>query len=216
MKKIVLIQLLILITFVSFGQKSFDLNVIKSNADSDSYNQLLNRYIANDTTLSLDDYIFIYYGHAFRDNFKRYSVHDSVRVLNNYLNNEIDSIDFHKVLCYTNDILTDYPFNIEQVLINVFAYDRLGNKDSSAIWYYKYDKLIRSIMASGDGYSPKTAYIVTKISDEYSLLKAFGLNFSSQSLMSEQDKFYDIMTVEQNQYDIDKLYFDINLFYFDW
>ncbi len=217
MRKIIMIQIFILITFVSFGQtKSIVLNEIKSVANSDSYEKLFDRYLTNDTTLSLNDYIIIYYGQAFRENYKPNAKHDSVRVLNTYLNNRIDSIDFHRVLCYTNQILTDFPFNIEQIYITGIAYDKLGIKDSSIIWFNKYDKLIRTIMASGDGKTPKTAFIVTKITDEYSILNALGLQFTGQALINKKRKSYDLMNVAQNEYGIDKLYFDINLFFGKW
>jgi len=217
MRKIVMIQFLILITVVSFGQTmSIDLKEIKSIANSDSYTILLNRFIGNDTTLSLDDYIIVYYGQAFREKYSPNARHDSVKVLNSYLNNSIDSIDFHKVLSYTDQILSDFPFNIEQIYIAGIAYDKLGVKDSSEIWFYKYDKLIRTIMSSGDGKTPKTAFIVTKITDEYSILNALGLQFTGQTLIGKKKKSYDLMNVAQNEYGIVKLYFDINLFFRKW
>lgn len=212
-----MIQILALITFVSFGQtKSIDFNEIKSIVNNNSYEKLFDRFIANDTTLSLDDYIIIYYGQAYSENYKPSARHDSVRVLNTYLNNSIDSIDFHKVLSYTNQILNDFPFNIEQIYITGIAYDKLGIKDSSAIWFYKYDKLIRTIMTSGDGKTPKTAFVVTKITDEYSILNALGLQFTGQALINKKKKSYDLMNVAKNEYGIDKLYFDINFFFGKW
>ncbi len=212
-----MIQILTLTTLISFGQiKSIDLNKIRSLANKDSYNKLFDRFIANDTTLSLDDYVIIYYGQAFRENYKPNARHDSVKVLNMYLNNNKDSIDFHKVLSYTNMILNDFPFNIEQIYIAWIAYDKIGVKDSSDIWFYKYDRLIRTIMSSGDGKTPKTAFIVAKITDEYSILNALGLQLTGQALISKKKKSYDLMNVAQNQYGIDKLYFDINLFFGKW
>jgi hypothetical protein len=217
MRKILMIQILTLTTLISFGQiKSIDLNKIRSLANKDSYNKLFDRFIANDTTLSLDDYVIIYYGQAFRENYKPNARHDSVKVLNMYLNNNKDSIDFHKVLSYTNMILNDFPFNIEQIYIAWIAYDKIGVKDSSDIWFYKYDRLIRTIMSSGDGKTPKTAFIVAKITDEYSILNALGLQLTGQALISKKKKSYDLMNVAQNQYGIDKLYFDINLFFGKW
>ena len=72
-------------------------------------------------------------GQAFRDDYKPSSRHDSVKVLNMYLNNSVDSIDFRKVLNYTHPILKDFPFNIEQIYITGIAYDKLGVKDSSEL-----------------------------------------------------------------------------------
>lgn len=68
-------------------------------------------------------------------------------------------------------------------------------------------------MSSGDGKTPKTAFIVAKITDEYSILNALRLKFKGQALISMKKKLYDLMNVAQNEYGIDKLYFDINLFF---
>jgi len=207
-------QILVLITLASFGQiKPIDLNEIKSIANTDTYNKLFDRFLTNDTTLSLDDYVIIYYGQAFIDNYKPNARHDSVRALNMYLNTSRESVDFQKVLNLTKQILNDFPFNIEQIYITGIAYDKIGEHDLSKLWFYKYDKLIRTIMSSGDGKSEKTAMIVSKVTDEYSILNALGLSFTGQALTSKKKKYYDLMNVEQNDYGIDKLYFDINLFF---
>jgi len=218
MKRLFLIQFSALLTFISFGQiKPIDLIEIKNISKADTYNNLFVRFIANDTTLMLNDYLVIYYGQAFRDDYKPNARHDSVKVLNKYLNsNNIDSIDFHKVLNYTKLILKEYPFNIEQVYVGAIAYDKLGLVDSSKIWFYKYENLIKTILSSGDGKSEKTAFIVTKVTDEYSILDALGLQFARQSLINKKKKYYDLMSVSQNDYGIEDLYFDINLFYGKW
>jgi hypothetical protein len=214
MRKFAMIQILVLFTMTSFGQiKPIDLNEIKSISTTDNYKRLFDRYIANDTTLLLSDYQTIYYGQAFQDNFRPGARHDSIRALNLYLNSTKDSVDFRKVLNYTQQILKDFPFNIDQIYITGIAYDKIGEQDLSKLWFYKYDHLIRTILSTGDGKFEKTAFIVIKVTDEYSILNALGLNYTGQSLTSKKKKYYDLMSVAQNKYGIDKLYFDINLFF---
>jgi hypothetical protein len=216
MKKTILIQILVLITLTSFGQKTgIDLKEIKSIANTDTYKKLLDRFISNDTTLSSDEYKVLYYGQAFQENYRPNSRHDSIRALNMYLNKGINSIDFNKVLNFTAQILKDFPFNIEQIYITGVIYDKLGGQDLSRLWFYKYSNLIKTILSSGDGKKPESAYIVTKITDEYSLLNALKLNVEKQSLIAKKEKWYDLMSLEKNQYGIENVYFDINLFFGD-
>lgn len=219
MKKITFLtfQILALATLLSFGQtKSVDFDAIKRMSNNDSYEILFDRFKANDTTLALDDYVVLYYGQAYRQNYKPNERHDSVRALNTYLNKNRASIDFHKVLGYTKQILTDLPFNIEQIYITGIAYDRLGVQDSSKIWLYKYNKLIQTIMSSGDGKTIKTAFVVTKISDEYSILNALGLQFKKQELVNRKQRSCDLISVAENEYGINELYFDVSLFFGKW
>ncbi len=101
-----MIQIFVLITFVLFGQtKSINFKEIKRIVNNNSYEKLFDRFIANNTTLSLDDYIIIYYGQTYKANYKPTARHDLVRVLNSYLINSKNSIDFYKVLHYTKKIL---------------------------------------------------------------------------------------------------------------
>jgi len=215
MKKLLLIQIFFLNIFISLGQqKSIDFNEIKTIAQSENYKILFDRYVSNDTTLTLKEYSIIYYGQVFLDNYEPYRRHDSVKTLNMYLRNKKDLIDFQKVLGYTKLILKDFPFNIEQIFITSIAYSKLGLLDSAKIWSFKYDYLIKTILSSGNGKTHNTAFYVTKITDEYSILNALNLQFKSQMLINkDQNKYYDLMNVAKNNFKIKKLYFDINLFY---
>jgi len=217
MRRFMLIPVLALITLFSFGQiNPVDFEGIKAIAVSDQYNDLLNRYKANDTTLTLNDYRVIYYGQIYKDDYKPYKRHDSIKALDNYLNKSSDVIDFHKVLQYTHQILSEYPFNIEQIFITAVVYDKSGENELSHLWFYKYDKLIRTILSSGDGKTETTAFIVTKVTDEYSILDALGLNASGQILTSKNNKYYDLINITQNDQKIDKLFFDVSHFFGKW
>jgi hypothetical protein len=100
MKHIQTLLLFLLISLTSFGQKthSFDLDHIRILANQDIYTILFDRFIANDTTLTVDDYAVIYYGQAYRDNFQPHARHDSICALNMYLQNNRGAVDFTKVL----------------------------------------------------------------------------------------------------------------------
>lgn len=214
MKKVLMIQILALIAMISFGQKvPIDLDKIQSIAKSDAYNILFDRYNANDTTLSLNDYVTIYYGHAFREDYEPNAIHKSEEALNIYLKNNTGPVDFKKVLVYTNLILYDHPFNIEQIFMTGVSYDKLEDNETSKPWFYKYDKLIRTILSSGDGLTEESAYIVTKVPDEYAILKALRLELTGQSLIYRENKKFDMISLSENSYGVENIYFDINLFF---
>ena len=125
----------------------------------------------------------------------------------------MDSIDYNKVLSYTLLILKDFPFYIQGILYTGVAYYKLGNNELATLWLRKYKGLIKTIRTSGDGKESSSAYIVTNTSDEYALLNDLELTFTQQFLITEKEKWYDLMEVEKNKSSIDKVYFDINLFF---
>lgn len=214
MRTLVILKFLFLICLATFGQDNkVDIKSIEKIAKTPFYEELFERYSSNDTTLTLEDYKIIYYGQAFQIGYSAYGSHDSVQVLRNYLNSDEEDIDFNKVLELTNDILDEFPFNIEHIYLNAVANYNLGENIESQKWIFKYDKLISTILASGDGLTEKTAMIVIKVSDEYSILSALELEVLSQSLTNKKNKNYDYLELKENEMGLEGLYFDVDLFF---
>lgn len=212
MKKQSIILILSLLSLLSWGQThKLNLDKIEQVSKTEQYQNLHQKFIANDISLTIEDYQVIYYGAAFQDGYNAYASHDSIQALNQCLNQ--DSIDFNKILYYTEQILAEFPFSINYIFYTAVAYDKLGKEKESKKWFYKYEKLISCIMSSGDGKSFKTAMTVINTSDEYAIINALNLDFTGQSLSEKKRKAYDVMSISKNELGIKKLYFDINLFY---
>lgn len=216
-KSILSTLLLLCLCFVSGELRAqlskSDLKKIKKKANSNTYSTLLNRYRQNDTTLTPDDYRLLYYGEAFRKNFKPYSNHDSVKVLNKHLNKNSDSADYNKIINLCLQILEDYPFNISELYTTAVAYHAIEETELSNIYLHKYDKLIRTILYSGDGFESNSAFVVCKIRDEYSLLRALKLQSAGQRLINIKSRPYDLIQLQENELGITEFYFDIHLFF---
>lgn len=214
MKKNFLIILLFCLSMGAFAQTfAFDMDEIKKEAKSNNYDKLFKRYLKNDTTITQSEYIILYYGQPFQPGFKPNVHHDSVDALNAYMNANMESIDFKKVIGYTELILRDFPFNMDHIYVTGVAYERTGDAVQAAQWFYKYEKLVRTILYSGDGRSEESAYVVTKIADEYAIVNALELQSKGQALKSKNKKFYDVISVTENNYGIEKVYFNIDLFF---
>ncbi len=88
--------------------------------------------------------------------------------------------------------------------------------EKSLVFFNKYYMLIETILSSGDGLSPETAMVVLNTSDEYSVINAIGFQAEMQSLTRINGKNYDIIKLFENDYNIEELYFDIDLFFGKW
>ncbi len=75
-----------------------------------------------------------------------------------------------------------------------------------------YEGLIKSILISGDGMTPKTAMLVIDTSEEYTLLNAYDMTFKGQSLISDEEFKYDKLQVvnPSSEKEMD-LYFNIDI-----
>jgi hypothetical protein len=70
--------------------------------------------------------------------------------------------------------------------------------------------LEKSILDSGDGKSPKTAYIAVRISEEYHVLRSLNLRLSMQSLVNADGHAYDRMSAKDESGKEVVVYFQID------
>lgn len=68
-------------------------------------------------------------------------------------------------------------------LLRAAAARRLGDLKTYVYHSYFSSGLMQSVMASGDGKTPQTAFKVIAVAEEYAILRDFGAELSSQSLV---------------------------------
>jgi len=69
------------------------------------------------------------------------------------------------------------------------------------------DKIITTILSSGDGVSKETAMHVISTRDEYIIINVLGFTYGgSQSLVKGN---YDYLTLMQNEFDLKGFYFSV-------
>lgn len=76
--------------------------------------------------------------------------------------------------------------------------------------------LIRSVLEEGDGKTPKTAYAVISISEEYSVIDIVGMTKVKQALISADGHRYDRLTVRNKSGETVDVYFNIDRLYGGW
>ena len=71
--------------------------------------------------------------------------------------------------------------------------------------------LVSAISATGDGLSKETAFHVISTTDEYGIMEILGVSPKSQSLIHDKGQSYDLMELEENEYGLDALYFNVTV-----
>jgi hypothetical protein len=75
------------------------------------------------------------------------------------------------------------PVDIDARLIASMALSKLGRAaefEEHRLWY---KGLVDSVLASGDGRTPETAFVVISVPEEYAVLRALGLRSTQQRLL---------------------------------
>ena len=86
----------------------------------------------------------------------------------------------------------------------------LPKEDQAKFHHYVYDGLVQSILKSGDGKSPASAYVVISTDEEYAVLRALGIRSTQQALMGEKGEKIDrISGVNEKSNETVTLYFNV-------
>jgi len=86
----------------------------------------------------------------------------------------------------------------------ILAAEGLGDAAAVAREREAYQKCVKGILSTGDG-TPGRAYIVTRVSDEYDLLRVLRKRQTQQGLVHKDGKSYDVVTCTDGT----SLWFDV-------
>ena len=204
------VAILIAIGFTSNAQKMVKLSVpvdtlkARAAADGEHYNALLTRFIAADTTLTVEETALVYYG---------YYVAPIERKIPSFTEriNALDSVkagNFEAGYNMLSKQIENNPVAAQSIYRAYICAKRTGRTEEEKYLRYKSQMLARAIMASGDGKTLETALCVNEISDEYFLLYDIvkAPRVKGQRLEIHDGHSYDILTIEENGKTID-IYF---------
>lgn len=209
--------LLILILFLTFG------NILAQEVDAPDYKQiraqiqntkgpnyyptLMRRYLANDTTLSLEQYRVLYYGFTLQEDFVPYQMEKKQLLdIRKSLNKEKGSARLcPEAIQISNNILDDNPFDLLAISTLSFAYLQLQDTVKYNLWNDKQNALLDAIVSSGDGETQESAFHVIDIEHEYEVLYRMGLQIEKDSLCNESIEY---IKVKENTEDIPGVFFN--------
>jgi hypothetical protein len=119
--------------------------------------------------------------------------------------------DYKKALKQVDEILAENYLDTHAHFAGMIAADKLGDAARSAHHRYVEKGILDSILRSGDGKSPDTAYKVIFISEEYALVRSLGLETQQQDLIELQGHTFDVLTVSDPESKaVSKIWFGID------
>lgn len=222
MKKILLFFVVALFSVASFAQETEfeapDFAKIKKEVNSKKneyyYPKLLKRFEAADTTMTIEHFRHIYYGAATLPDYEPYGS-DLEKELEKVLDTDKPTKSvWKKALGVVNKQLSEDPTNMTFHLYKINISEKVYGDDSKEFInaYNQLTMLFYAILSTGDGTSEETAFYVTCVSDEYTLMKMIGMKPKGQALVhADNGESYDVMDVEDDEGNESKLYFNITI-----
>lgn len=180
---------------------------ISNQKGQNYYPSLMRRYMANDTTLTLEQIRHLYYGFALQEDFVPYQtekkeLYDIRRALTNSGGNPRFCPEAIRI---SQNVLDDNPFDLLAISTMSFAFLQLQDSTSFHLWDEKQTSLLDAIVSSGDGETKETAFHVINIEHEYEVLNRLGLQIEKDSLCNENVEY---LKVKENSEDIPGLFFN--------
>ena len=156
-RKIKTIGLLLLLSVgqIVYGQTTFNykddykkvLAKTKDQNNNLSYDKLLKRFSANDTTLTDFEVLALLIGFTDKPEFKPYTDLNKEREI--YKLNGEDK--FQAALDSANIFLKKHPLSQQAIIEISYSYYKLNNIDSSDFYMYQFRRIMKAMDFSGDG-----------------------------------------------------------------
>lgn len=143
------------------------------------YPNLLIRYNAGDTTLTVGEYRYLYYGYAFRDDYRPLEPNDEFdRTL--LIASRIDPDrprveDLEELILAGLKALERDPFSPRLLNLMAYAYGALGNTEQERIYYDRMNKVMAAIRSTGDALTQRTPQHILMFDHALDLMTADGL-----------------------------------------
>ena len=223
MKKIVLFFVAVLISVAAFAQEESSFyypdfkrlkKAVKSKKSDVYFPKLVERFIEVDTTMTWEHVFCLYYGAVTRSNFDPYGYFESQKNLDDlFAEQDWSKSDLEKGVQMVDKQLEKSPASLFFTLYKYRIYQRLYGVESEEVAKVAslVNKVLKVIFLTGNGRSMETACYVPYICDEYDILNIFGLRRTEQALVHEGKHSYDVLTLEENEYEIEKFYFDVTV-----
>lgn len=174
------------------------------------YQNLMNRYLSGDSTMTVDEQRHLYFGYVFQSDYDPTDNSEYNSRLSGVLNRQhFSGQDLKDISTYANMLLQEDPFNMRALnaLLLVFAQeDDVQSYKKTAV---KRNVVERAIVSSGDGMSKKTAYHVIKVAHEYDILGFLGFKYGGSEKIEKGCKC-NSLTLGKNPFGVERLYFDIS------
>ncbi len=171
-------------------------DILKQTMDTASpyyYTSLRLRYDTGDSTLTDEDYHYLYYGYAYQEAYKPLEVNpyvDRVLTLAAAIDPDLpDRGTLEELLLVGKDALGKDPFSPKLLNLMAFAYGALGDKEQEKVYFDRMNGVMRAILASGDGLSQSSPRHILMFDHALDVLAAEGLAYGKSRIVSRTVEF---------------------------
>lgn len=219
MKKNIFFWLLLLFTPLmmeaqneDFQAPDYDAIQKKMTDNPNLYPSIETRFLSADLSLTEEEIGILYFGKIFRNDYSPYHDVEWTKNMQYIMATEHPKPSIlKKELKNINKSLSKYPVSLRCIFIKYAICLELYGQGSTEEQKSRYmlSTLLNTILTTGDGSSMENAFHVTHVPDEHTIMQLAGVRWKGQSLHENEGQYYDHFELEENEEDLEELYFNI-------
>jgi hypothetical protein len=109
-----------------------------------------------------------------------------------------------------NQVLAQNYLDIDAHMFVAYAYEKSHEPEKAALHRTMGNGLMKSILASGNGRTLETAFVVISVEEEYAVLRHYRLASGTQELVTAKGHSYDVLTAQTDTHEEATVYFNID------
>lgn len=176
------------------------------------YPALMLRYESGDTTLTKENYHYLYYGYAFQDKYQPLEpVRGTDRILGVFERNEVlGTEEAVEVVSFAKHVMMQDPFSPSNINYMTYAYGILGDTVNEKINADRFRKILATIEESGTGLTEKSPWHILWFSHANDLAATKGFDISKRTIVSRSVEYAEVL---KNDSGVKGFYFDYSRLY---
>lgn len=177
------------------------------------YPRLVKRFAEADTSLTLEEVHCLYYGWVLQKDYDPYiALKEEDEALKILKQEDVSVKDARRALKLLDAAVEKAPTHLRLYMYRHYANTLVYGEDSKQVQddAFRYIALISAIIASGHGDDFESAFHVAVVAHSYAVMNYFGFEPISQSLQYHEGMSYDVFELQENEYEVEKLYFNVN------
>lgn len=202
----ILALILALSSSLSSAQQVPDIAAIKAVIEEPSspyyYPTLMGRYQLLDTTLTKQDYFYLYYGYPEQPTYMPLvanSYVDSLATIASQRTQPTPS-DLYRMIYYAKGILEVEPFNLRDMNVLAFAYSLMDDKEQASKVMRAMDMIYTTIISSGSGMSEKNPWWIIYLPHAEDVMNLLRANFDKPIILSSTVEFFPVTNMPEKRY----------------
>lgn len=182
------------------------------------YPNLMLRFEMGDTTLTYEQYHYLYYGYVYQEEYKPLEANpqmDNLIVMTSGIDIDNPQVEqLNSVISIADQILKRDPFNPKVWNILAYAYGGLKDSVKEREAYDRVEKILHTIDSSGDGLKEKSPKHILMFDHALGFMSSENLNYKQPMIVSRNVEFIPLITpMNVDGKKFKGYYFDFNRVY---